>query len=453
MMHNVEATAVAANDTPSIRAPTPVEISAHSRISLAVFVLAYLLSIADRHLLSMLVEPIKADLHLNDIEIGLLQGFAFSALYAVVGVPLGMLADRMSRKRIMAAGVIVWSACTAFCGLSSNFLQIFLMRMGVGAGEAALTPAVHSSLSDSFPRNKLAGALSVYMLGTTIGAGFSLILGGAIVEAISREGAMTLPVFGTLPAWRAAFVLIALPGIIVAALLLLTKEPVRTNAKPVARTFDIRPLLACMRANSRVFMSIYATSVLLAAIGGLMVAWYPVHLMRKFGLGPAEVGHRIGWIFMVAGTIGTLSAGRISGWLADRGSHDANMRLLAIIGLAMTIPAFAAPLMPDLFSFTLCFIPLSLLFFGYFTCASAAVQLATPSALRATNAGVFLLANSMLGISTGSAIVPIVDGWIYGRSTDLSIALAIVSAVCSLAAGIFAIWGRRQYGERVAALG
>ena len=148
--------------------------------------LGYVVSFIDRYMITLLVEPIKHDLNLSDTQIGLLQGLAFGVVYAVAGLPIGWLVDRASRRRIVTAGIFGWTAMMVFSGLSRSFTALFISRSGVGIGEAALSPAGLSLISDHFPPERRSRAISVFMLGSSIGSGLSIIIGGTIVAAVSR---------------------------------------------------------------------------------------------------------------------------------------------------------------------------------------------------------------------------------------------------------------------------
>src|SRR5271167_3948450 len=155
--------------------------------SVVVLMLMYIFSFIDRTTISLLVEPMKRDLHISDTQIGLLQGLAFALLYTFLGLPIARLSDRHSRRSIIAAGVFIWSIMAALCGMARSATQLFLARVGVGVGEAALAPAAYSIITDSFPRSKLGSAVGVYNVGITIGAGTALLLGGIVVGAVSGE--------------------------------------------------------------------------------------------------------------------------------------------------------------------------------------------------------------------------------------------------------------------------
>ncbi|MCM3536322.1 MFS transporter, partial [Cellulosimicrobium funkei] len=159
----------------------------------------------DRQVLVLMIEPIKRDLHLSDTQFSLLNGFAFSLFYAVMGLPVAYLADRYARPRIISLGIALWSVATAACGLSQQFVQMFVARMGVGVGEAALSPGAYSMLADYFPKEKLGRAVAVYSLGSFIGGGIAFLIGGYVIALLKHASAFTLPVVGQVHAWQVTF--------------------------------------------------------------------------------------------------------------------------------------------------------------------------------------------------------------------------------------------------------
>ena len=190
--------------------------------------LAYIFSFIDRQILALMIEPIKADLNLSDTQFSLLHGLAFSLFYAFMGLPLAYLADRFSRPKIIAVGIIFWSIATALCGLSKNFIQLFFSRMGVGVGEAALSPAAYSMFSDMFSKDKLGRAVAVYSIGSFVGGGIAFLVGGYVIGLLKDLSLIEIPVFGAVKAWQMAFILVGLPGIFIGLLFVLTvRDPKR----------------------------------------------------------------------------------------------------------------------------------------------------------------------------------------------------------------------------------
>jgi len=160
-----------------------------------VLLLAYISSFIDRQIISLLVKPIKTSFGITDTQMGVLMGLSFAVLYTLLGIPIGLMADRMNRKRIISWGIFVWSIMTVFCGIAGSYSLFFLARVGVGIGEAALSPAAYSIISDYFPKKKLATALSVYNMGIYLGSGLSILIGAALRSMIGKEN-IVLPFVG-----------------------------------------------------------------------------------------------------------------------------------------------------------------------------------------------------------------------------------------------------------------
>ncbi|WP_067734244.1 spinster family MFS transporter [Novosphingobium naphthalenivorans] len=421
--------------------------------ALAVFLIAYVLSFIDRQTLSLMVDPIRQDLGLSDIQIGLLQGFAFACLYATMGVPFGMWVDRGSRRRIIIGGVLFWSLATAMCGASGSFAQLFAARVGVGVGEATLSPAAHSFLADAFPRHRLARAMAIYTLGITLGGGMALIIGGSVVQLIARSGGLHLPVLGTLHAWQGAFLVVSVPGVLVALLAWFTREPPRTRMAGDERQntgASLGEVAGWLRRHRAAFLSIHVSSASFAIYGYGMVGWYPTLLIRNFGLNAAQAGAGLGILYLVTGSLGSLAGGTMAERFALKGRSDANLRVVMLLAAAVLVPATLAPLMPTAWGVLAIFAPACFLFSGYFGCSIAAIQLASPPAMRGTNAALFLVSNSMMGLTVGMLAVPLIDRLAFGGTGHLGPALAVIAAVSCGAAGLAARWGLAPYGELVA---
>lgn len=415
--------------------------------ALVVFLLAYVLSFVDRQILALMVDPIRQDLGLSDVQIGLLQGLAFAILYAVMGLPFGMLADRISRRRIIAAGVVFWSFATALCGLARSFPMLFLARIGVGVGEAALSPAAHSFLSSAFPREKLGRTMAIYNLGVTGGTGIALIIGGAVVQLIASSGNVHLPIVGELRAWQTAFLAVAAPGLLVMLLVLGTKEPPRQiDSRTGKHTVPLGEVFRYLWTNRRIFLSIYLSAGMFGIYGYSLAGWYPALMQRNFGLSAGEAGTILGLAYAVMGSLGLVTGGVLADRLAKKGYFDSNQRVVAWVGAAVVLPATLTPLMPNMTLLVLLMVPSIFLFYNFFGCSIASVQLASPPAMRGTNSAIYLMINSFIGLSIGSVAAPLTNEYLFGGA-DLARSLAVVAAIGCGCAGLFALWGLRPYGQ------
>ncbi|MFL2771287.1 MAG: MFS transporter [Rhodospirillaceae bacterium] len=404
---------------------------------------AQIMSFIDRFVLSLLIAPIKQALALSDFQIGLLLGPAFAICFAVFGVPMGWLADRKNRTTIIASGIVLWSAMTAACGLARSFGALFVARIGVGLGEAALNPSVVSLVSDYFPRDRRSRAMGFYMTSAFIGAGTAYILGGQAVQIIASWPPLSLPLIGDLMAWQTAFIVISTPGFIIAALIFLTPEPSRrgtpgnaVNAMSFSQAYQHFSLN--WRPYTCVFIGMAGTTAISAAS-----FWSPALFERAWGWNVDRTGLVIGLVILLGGIPGA----NLGGWLSDRFTrHRADGPLLTcLIGSIVMFPGFALyPLMP---SGELAAALMWLAFFGLAMCAGVspnAVAAITPSGLKAQAAGWFFMTMNLLGLFLGPPLVGFVADQIAGPA-GLRYAMAISFFI--FGAGTIGVlrWGLKPY--------
>ena len=327
--------------------------------------------------------------------------------------------------------------------------------VGVGVGEAALSPAAHSFLSSAFPREKLGRTMAIYNLGVTGGTGIALIIGGAVVQLIASSGNVHLPIVGELRAWQTAFLAVAAPGLLVMLLVLGTREPPRQiDSRTGKHTVPLGEVFRNLWTNRRVFLSIYLSAGMFGIYGYSLAGWYPALMQRNFGLSAGEAGTILGLAYAVMGSLGLVTGGMLADRLAKKGYFDSNQRVVTWVGAAVVLPATLTPLMPDMTLLVLLMIPSIFLFYNFFGCSIAAIQLASPPAMRGTNSAIYLMINSFIGLSVGSVAAPLTNQYLFGGE-DLAKSLAVVAAIGCGCAGLFAFWGLRAYGqlaERQAAL-
>lgn len=394
--------------------------------AVAALMLAYTSSFIDRQILTLLVEPIRADLTISDTQFSLLAGIAFSLFYTVMGIPLARLADRGSRRWIIFWGIVVWSVMTVACGLANSFWTLFAARVGVGIGEAALSPAAYSMISDYFPPRQRARALAVYSMAPYLGAGLALMIGGAVIDVIARAGAMQLPLVGELAAWQQTFVLVGAPGLLIAALFTVVREPTRQGLVRSGVQAGVLPYMWSRR--STFYVLILAFSFFgMAAISYL--AWAPAVLIRQHGLEASEVGFAYGVILLCAATPGVLVGGWLTDALANRGRTDAPVRV-AILALAASSPfAIAMPLMA-----TQAGALVALAGFSFFagvmnSLPATALQAVAPNQLRAQITAIYFLIGNLVSLGLGPTIVAAISDTLLGGSSSIGVSLAIVSGV------------------------
>ncbi len=415
-----------------------------------VLMLAQLVSFVDRQVITLLVQPIRADLEINDTQMSLLMGFAFAIFYVSMGVPIARLADRHSRRTIIAIGIFLWSLATAACGLARNFAQLFFARIAVGVGEATLTPAAYSIIADYFPKDRLGRAIGVYATGVWLGSGLALILGGAVIRLISEAGAIALPLVGTLAPWQLTFIVVAAPGLLLVAVMMLTvREPARRNVIATASNKGVpfKDVLAFIWDNRGTFGSIFFGY----ATGGMafygFLAWVPEFIRRTHQWDISDAGTLFGTQLVILGTAGTYFGGWFSDWLTRRGYEDAPLRSLAwFFAIAMPFMV-AAPLMPTM---TLCIPVLSLAVFTLSlqqALSPVAIQLFTPNQMRAQVMAIFFVISVFCAIAFGSASVAVLTDYVFRDDNDLRYSLAIVSAITMTLATISLSLGVKPYRQ------
>jgi MFS family permease len=414
--------------------------------------LAYSLSYADRMVMSLLIGPIKRDLGVSDVEVSLLIGFAFALFYIIMGVPFGFLADRVNRRNLIAAGIIVWSIAAGLCGVAGSFGTLFLARMAIGAGEATLSPSAYSLLSDYFPRERLGRAISVYVIGNPLGVGLALTLGSVFIAAVTKTPTVILAGMGEIASWRLVFVGLVVPGLVLSLLVFFTvAEPPRQGA--VKRARDARnwnEVVKFMVSNRATFWCLLGgTSLLSAAVSGT-VSWIPTFFIRTYGMTAAEVGFNYGLISGIAGVVGLLAGGILGDALVQRGGSDGHLRVMAWAAAAAAIPYVAAPLVPTS-SLAYAALVLGGLATGMTSGVSATtVQLVTPGYLRGQVSSVYILTASIAGIGLGPTVVAAITDYGFANEAALRYSLAILAALTLPSAAILLFVGLPHYRRSLA---
>lgn len=413
-----------------------------------VLMLAYVLSYLDRQTLYLMVGPIRRDLHITDFEFSLMSGAAFGIFYTFMGLPIGWLADRWNRKKLIAVGVAAWSVMTAFCGLAQSYGHLFLARIGVGVGEATLSPSAYSFLSDSFDKVKLPRAMSVYALGLFIGAGLALIIGGEVVGAVDQWGAITVPVIGELRSWHLVFLIIGAPGLLVALWVSTLREPSRTGVTQPARSeYPFAQLLGFIADKPLMAISLFIGAALFS-MQAYADSWYPTLFMRLWGWKVQNAGQVVGLSSLIAGPVGMLFAGwQASRWVA-RGKVDACLRLQAWAALGITLPAVLLPIAPNATIMALLLFPFK--FFIGFTpvLIPSALQMVAPNQIRAQLGAVFLFTTGLMGVTGGPILPAFLSEYVFHGANALPHALAVTATIIGPLTFAISWLGLSQYRVR-----
>jgi MFS family permease len=431
--------------------------SVYPWLVVATLMLAYVFSFIDRQIMALLIEPIRADLHINDTQFGLLHGFAFSLFYAVIGIPIASLTDRRSRPMIIVAGVVFWSLATACCGIARNFVQLLFSRFAVGAGEAVLSPATYSLLADLFPKEKLGRAVAVYSMGSFVGSGLAFLLGGAVIAAVSHSATLSLGWLGGMRSWQLTFLIVGLAGLPLALLIsLVVRDPGRRNASAEANA-GTPSLWRFLARHKGIFAAHYFGYSMAALALFSMLSWSPAYLIRNFGLSAQQAGYILGPIVMTSCTLGVLTSGWLMDSLQRRGFVDAPMRTGVIGAAGLILPSIALPFTTQLSPSTSLTAAVTILSVGFFFAAfpmppsTAAMQILAPNRLRARVSAVFLFFNSLIGLAMGSLMIGAITDFVFVNPRAVGTSMCIVVLGAAVAAIVTLGHGCRLFRETLAA--
>lgn len=364
-------------------------VPANRAYVLFILVVVYTFNFIDRQIIGILAVPIKADLGLSDTELGLMGGLAFALFYTGLGIPVALLADRLSRTWIMTIALTLWSVMTAACGLATNFWQLFLARVGVGVGEAGGVAPAYSLIADFFPPAQRARAMSVYSFGIPIGSALGIVFGGVIASLID---------------WRIAFFAVGLAGLLIAPIFRLTiKEPPRgrfdRQRGPVGAP-ALRPILRHLATKPSFWMLSLGASCS-SMMGYGMFFWLPSFFVRSFALTLLNASLFFGTILLIGGLAGIWTGG----WLGDRfgRTNRAQFAIIPAVAFVATIPFYILGILSSslLLSFFVLLVPVALGLVWLGPVIATIQHLVQPS-MRATASAVFLFINNLIGIGLGT---------------------------------------------------
>ncbi|MDB6090420.1 MAG: Sugar phosphate permease [Gammaproteobacteria bacterium] len=370
---------------------------------LVVFTLVATFGFVDRIIVQVLVQPIKAELRVSDAKMGLLGGLTFAVLYVLLSIPIARLAERRNRLAIISIGTALWSLATAASGFASNFTQLLLARIGVGVGEAAGGPATGSVIADYFPRQRRASAMAIYGLAVPLGA----LLGGSAGGFVAQHWG-----------WRAAFLVLGLPGAVLALLQWLTiREPPRGQNDPGFAAEATPPFSAVLRRfRERPSLVQIISGAAVSTVAGYGINYFvAAHLSRRYGLNYAQAGLLIGLISSVPAAVSIIAGGFLTDWAGRRGAHW--YALIPALGSALCGPLYIAGFRADTWMAATVLLSLTAMCqYAYIPAAAAMTQNMMGPRMRASAAAVTGLIYTLIGLGLGPLIVGALSDYFTRRA-------------------------------------
>ena len=425
---------------------------AYSWYVVVILFLAYTVAYIDRQIMALLIEPIKRDLGINDTQISLLHGFAFVIFYTIAGIPLGRLADRRNRRFIISAGIFLWSIMTAVCGLARNFWSLFLARIGVGVGEACLSPAAYSLVADYFPKHKRGMAISFYAMGIYAGAGLAYIVGGLVIQLAAGAHEIMLPLIGQVRPWQLTFFIVGIPGLVIVVIMLATvREPPRRD---ILTLVDGSPDHLSLRETGAYFLShwpTYSTLFIGFALEATLTygyfAWTPSMFIRTFGWTASEIGFAFGCLVAIVGTAGIILGGMASDRFVAKGRPEAYIIVSMASIVGVVVFGVAALLMPSA--------KLALLFLAPTVCclgvhvgqAPAAVNYITPNQLRGQAIAIYIFVVALMGMSLGPTTIAVITDYGFRDPQAVRYSMIFFTLIFSSLAFMLLSLGLKPYKD------
>ncbi len=416
-----------------------------------VLMIAYISSFIDRQILSLLVIPIKRDLHLSDTQISLLMGLSFALFYTLLGIPIGRLADQKNRKKIIIWGVLAWSLMTTICGGIKTYFQFFMARVGVGVGEAALSPPAYSIITDYFPKEKLGRAISVYSAGIYIGSGLAVLIGAGLIGSLPEGGTTTVPIFGEIFHWQMLFFYIGLPGVLIALLVSTIKEPARKNSlhsNQKEGQLSLNQALSYIKTKQKAFLSVTFGITFISMVAYASTFWIPTYFVRNFGWSIQKAGGLYGIIISIFSTTGIITGG----WLADRfakqGKTDGKLRVGIIAACGILMTSFFPLLSNEKAVIVMLAVPSFFCAFP-FGASTAAIQELMPNNVRALASAIYLFVINIVAMGIGPLIVALITDYVFQDEKAIKYSLAMTTTLGSTLALFFYWNGLKAFRDAV----
>jgi MFS family permease len=424
---------------PTSAAADDDRVSARAWLTLIILGLMMVLSYLDRGILSLLVAPVREDLRISDVDIGLMQGLTFGIFYALFSFPLGWLADRFSRRWVIFFCISGWSLATTACGLSGTFWQLAAARLCVGVGEAGLAPAAYRIIGDQFPPRRLGMALGIFSAGGSLGLPIAIIVGGAIVTWAESQGSMGMPILGEVKPWQLVFLVLGPPGLLIAPLIFIAPRDARIRKQSPGQAALEPPREQSssgygkfLRSRWRYLILHFSGFSLIALIAYGAGAWAPTYFQRRFGMSMVEIGMLFGTISAVCGVVGHAGWGWVVDRWYSRGVKDAHIRLYAITFPVVAIGVVLAYGVADSPIWAFGLLPIVHLLMPFSGPAVGHLQLSTPVEYRGRTTALFAMTFNIIGATLGPLIVAVLTEHVFGDPNKVGLAIATMAAVAGV---------------------
>lgn len=426
----------------------PARRPAYGAYALSVLIAAYVLAFVDRQLLSLLTEPIKRDLHLSDVQLGLLQGFGFSMVLAVAGLPVGRMIDTRRRITVLWIGVVLWSLMTAGCGAAGGFLVLLLCRVGLGLGESAMTPSAYSLIGDYLPGRRLGLAVSLYGTGAYVGSGLALLLGAVVLNRLPPQGLHVGAIL--IQPWRAPFFAAGAAGLLVALWAASLREPARAGA--VRGVPPLGEVAAYFRTHGLALAGVHLSIAFAAMAFSALTAWTPAWFSRSFHLHPGQVGRSLGLEVMVLGVAGALAGGFVGDWLRRRRRRSGRLMMVAVAALLAVPAAWLAPLAQAPGEALLRLAPLIALLTAIIAAGPALLQEVTPNRIRGMQHAIAVLTVNLVGLGLGPVLVAWFTDDVLRDEARLALSLSCLCPIMLIVSAGLALAAAPRYSRSLAKL-
>jgi MFS family permease len=405
-------------------------------------------TVLDRSVMSLLIDPIKADFKITDTQAALLIGAAFSLPYGIAGVAVGRMADTFNRRNLVAASIAFWSACTVACGTAQGFVSLLIARMGIGAGESGYGPASWSIATDNWPREKVAFATATMGIGAMLGTGLALFLGGAVLHLVSGMPPVDIG-FGVIRSWQWTFIIVGAPGLIWALVVLTSKEPPRRGlvAGEKAKKVPVKETARWIMDDWRTYLAVVGGMAMKAMMLAGPATWGATFIHREFGWELSKIGMISGTITLIVSPIALMAGAKLSEYWTKEGRKDTNLRIV-FYGLIAAIPLMViAPLMPNPYMVLAVNAMSSFVGTLGFGPSIAAFQVITPNRMRGQIGALTQFCNNVIAFALSPIIVALFTDYIFRDEGALKYSMVLNAAVMG-SLSLLIVWqGLKPYSR------